>query len=96
MYTCGMYDFAGEWAFKVGMAAKSGVGGGIVAVIPGQYAIATFSPPLDKAGNSVRGQQAIEMIVKELGGSVFASKPVASANGQGKGNAAAQGTGRAP
>jgi glutaminase len=55
MYTCGMYDYAGEWAYRIGIPAKSGVGGGIVAVIPGQAGIATFSPRLDSKGNSVRG-----------------------------------------
>jgi glutaminase len=55
MYTCGMYDFAGEWAYTVGLPAKSGVGGGIMAVVPGQGGIAVFSPPLDARGNSVRG-----------------------------------------
>ena len=55
MYTCGMYDFAGEWVYKVGFPAKSGVGGGIIAVVPGQMGIAVFSPPLDSRGNSIRG-----------------------------------------
>ncbi len=55
MATCGMYDAAGEWLYNVGMPAKSGVGGGIVAVLPGQLAVAVFSPRLDSHGNSVRG-----------------------------------------
>jgi glutaminase len=74
MMTYGLYEDTGSWVYYVGVPAKSGVGGGIVAVVPGQYAIATFSPPLDKAGNSVRGQQAIEMIVKELGGNLFQAR----------------------
>jgi glutaminase len=55
MTTCGMYDFAGEWAYSVGLPAKSGVGGGVLAVLPGQLGIGVFSPLLDARGNSVRG-----------------------------------------
>jgi len=55
MGSCGMYDYAGEWLYRVGMPAKSGVAGGIIAVLPGQLGIGVFSPPLDKRGNSVRG-----------------------------------------
>jgi glutaminase len=55
MHSCGMYDFAGEWGYRVGIPANSGVGGGIVAVVPGKVGIGTYSPRLDAKGNSVRG-----------------------------------------
>lgn len=67
MSTCGMYNFAGEWAYKVGIPAKSGVSGGIIAVVPGQMGIAVFSPPLDSRGNSVRGVKVCEELSQELG-----------------------------
>lgn len=62
MTTCGMYDSAGEWVYRVGLPAKSGVGGGIVAVLPGQLAIGVFSPPLDERGNSARGVAVCEAL----------------------------------
>jgi glutaminase len=67
MTTCGMYDFSGEWVYRVGMPAKSGVGGGIVAVLPGQLGIGVFSPRLDARGNSVRGVKVCEALSTELG-----------------------------
>jgi glutaminase len=67
MTTCGMYDFAGEWVFRVGMPAKSGVGGGVIAVLPGQLGIGVFSPPLDERGNTVRGVQVCETLSRDLG-----------------------------
>ena len=73
--TAGFYETTGEWLYNVGVPAKSGVGGGVVAVVPGRFAIGTFSPPLDPAGNSVRGQRAVEAMIQRLGGNVFASKP---------------------
>lgn len=67
MVTCGMYDAAGDWVSAVGMPAKSGVGGGIVAVLPGQLGIGTYSPLLDAKGNSVRGVQVCRSLSEELG-----------------------------
>lgn len=71
MYTCGMYNFAGEWAYRVGIPAKSGVSGGILAVVPNQAGIAVFSPPLDEQGNSVRGLKVFEELSREFGFHVF-------------------------
>jgi glutaminase len=71
IYTCGMYDFAGEWAYRVGMPAKSGVGGGIIAVAPGQAGIGVFSPLLDAHGNSVRGIRVCEELSERFGLHVF-------------------------
>jgi glutaminase len=67
MATCGVYDFTGEWVYRVGLPAKSGVGGGILAVLPGQVGIGVYSPPLDGRGNSVRGVRACEAISRDLG-----------------------------
>lgn len=71
MYTCGMYDYAGEWAYRVGLPAKSGVAGGIVAIVPGLMGIGIFSPRLDARGNSVRGIKVCEEISRHLDLHVF-------------------------
>jgi glutaminase len=71
MATCGMYDFAGSWLTDVGMPAKSGVGGGIVAVLPGRFGIAVYSPRLDAKGNSVRGIEVCKRLSRDFNLNVF-------------------------
>ncbi|NEO26031.1 MAG: glutaminase A [Kamptonema sp. SIO4C4] len=71
MFTCGMYDGSGEWVYRVGMPAKSGVGGGILAVAPQQLGIGTFSPLLDAKGNSVRGIKVCEDLSNDFGLHLF-------------------------
>jgi glutaminase len=75
MATAGLYDDSGKWLYKTGLPGKSGVGGGVIAVSPGKFGIAVISPPLDKAGNSVRAQKAIADISNALGGNPYAVKP---------------------
>jgi glutaminase len=75
MATAGLYDDSGRWLYHTGLPAKSGVGGGIIAVSPGKFGIAVISPPLDTAGNSVRAQKAIADISNALGGNPYAVKP---------------------
>ncbi len=71
MHTCGMYDFSGEWAFKVGLPAKSGVTGGILVVVPGRMGIGVFSPLLEPRGNSLRGIRVCEALSSQYNLHVF-------------------------
>ncbi len=71
MLTCGTYDAVGDFAFRVGMPGKSGVGGGIVAVIPGRLSVAVWSPGLNPKGNSLAGTQALELFTTKTGISIF-------------------------
>lgn len=71
MQTCGFYDEAGEFSFRVGLPGKSGVGGGIVAVYPGKYSVSVWSPKLNKKGNSTAGIQALELLTNITGSSIF-------------------------
>ena len=77
MATAGLYELSGDWLYEIGMPGKSGVSGGIVTVSPGKGGLATFSPPLDPAGNSVRGQLVTKFLSERLGLNLFASEPVA-------------------
>jgi glutaminase len=77
MATAGLYETSGDWLFDIGLPGKSGIGGGIVAVSPGKGGLGTFAPPLDKAGNSVKGQLVAKFLAEELGMNLFVSKPEA-------------------
>src|SRR5262245_56651237 len=71
MFTCGMYDYSGEWAYRVGVPAKSGLGGGVMAVVNRQVGIATYSPRLDARGNSARGIEVCAELAARFGLHVF-------------------------
>ena len=79
MLTAGMYERSGEWLYEIGLPGKSGVSGGIVTIAPGKGGLATFSPPLDPAGNSVRGQLVTKLLSEALGLDILASSPVVEA-----------------
>ncbi len=75
MATAGFYETSGDWLYEVGLPGKSGIGGGIVTVSPGKGGIGTFAPPLDSAGNSVKGQLAARYLSQRLGMDLFVSAP---------------------
>ncbi len=75
MATAGLYETSGDWLYEIGLPGKSGIGGGIVTVSPGKGALGTFAPPLDQAGNSVKGQLVAKFLAERLGMNLFASKP---------------------
>ena len=75
MATAGLYENSGQWLYDVGLPGKSGISGGIVTVSPGKGALGTFAPPLDAAGNSVKGQLVARFLAEQLGFDLFASAP---------------------
>lgn len=75
MTTAGLYETSGDWLYNIGLPGKSGIGGGIVAVSPGKGGLGTFAPPLDSAGNSVKGQLAAKFLSERLGMDLFVSQP---------------------
>lgn len=76
MATSGMYENSGDWLYEVGLPAKSGIGGGIVTVSPGKGGVGTFAPPLDAAGNSVKGQMVARYLSQQLGMDMFIARPI--------------------
>ena len=77
MTTAGLYETSGDWLFDIGLPGKSGIGGGIVTVSPGKGGLGTFAPPLDRAGNSVKGQLVAKFLSERLGMDLFVSQPEA-------------------
>jgi len=77
MVTAGLYEGSGDWLYATGLPGKSGVSGGMITVSPGKGGLATFAPPLDDAGNSVKGQLTARFLSEQLGLNLFASQPAA-------------------
>jgi glutaminase len=75
MTTAGLYETSGDWLYEIGLPGKSGIGGGIVTVSPGKGGLGTFAPPLDRTGNSVKGQLVARFLSRRLGLDIFNSKP---------------------
>ena len=75
MATAGLYETSGDWLYDIGLPGKSGIGGGIVTVSPGKGGLGTFAPPLDAAGNSVKGQLVAKFLSQRLGMDLFVSTP---------------------
>ena len=75
MTTAGLYETSGDWLYDIGLPGKSGIGGGIVTVSPGKGGLGTFAPPLDRAGNSVKGQLVAKFLSQRLGMDLFVSQP---------------------
>jgi glutaminase len=71
LLTCGTYDAVGDFAYRVGLPGKSGVGGGIIAIMPGHFSICVWSPGLDASGNSLAGIRALELFTTKTGVSIF-------------------------
>jgi glutaminase len=79
MVTAGLYETSGDWMYDIGLPGKSGVSGGMITVAPGKGGLATYSPPLDGAGNSVRGQLTATFLSERLGLHLLASMPASPA-----------------
>ena len=75
MTTAALYETSGDWLYDIGLPGKSGIGGGIVTVSPGKGGLGTFAPPLDSAGNSVKGQFVAKFLSQQLGMGLFVSRP---------------------
>src|ERR1700720_1829639 len=75
MATAGLYETSGDWLFDTGLPGKSGISGGMVSVSPGKGGLGTFAPPLDSAGNSVKGQLVAKFLSRQLGMDLFVSQP---------------------